>query len=52
LPANADFYVWNVNAVGRDGASAPGDWNWFTVGSTASSEQSIASAPGTSNPHH
>jgi hypothetical protein len=52
LPANSDFYVWNVNTVGRDGTSAPGDWNWFTVGPPASSEQSIASAPGASNPHH
>lgn len=32
LPAAPDFYVWNVNAVAKDGSHAAGDWNWFSVG--------------------
>jgi TPR repeat protein len=52
MPPVADFYVWNVDTVARDGSHAAGDWNWFSISPTARSEQSIASAPGVSPPHH
>ncbi len=52
LPAKADFYVWNVDTVGQDGAHAPGDWNWFSVGSPTQPGQSVASMPATSTPFH
>ncbi len=52
LPANADFYVWNVSTVGRDGSHAVGDWNWFTVGTPPDSQQSMASVPGATHSGH
>ena len=45
VPGDADFYVWNVDAVARDGTRALGDWTWFSVGTPQGKEQSVASAP-------
>ena len=43
LPANPNFYVWNVSTVARDGSRAPGDWGWFSIGPASQSGQSMAS---------
>jgi TPR repeat protein len=52
LPANEDFYVWNVDAVERNGARAPGDWGWFSIGPPPRSEDSVAAMPEASRPDH
>jgi hypothetical protein len=52
LPANADSYLWKVDAVGRDGSRAHGDWSWFSIDRAPRSEQSMATVPGASHPGH
>jgi hypothetical protein len=45
LPANADFYLWNVVTVGQNGAQAPADWSWFSTSPANGPHQLVASAP-------
>ena len=34
LPAKSGFYVWSVDAIGRDGSHAPADVSWFSIDPT------------------
>jgi hypothetical protein len=42
LPAKSGFYVWSVDAIGRDGSHAPADVSWFSIDPTAPT-QSVTS---------
>ena len=52
LPPNADFYLWKVETVGKDGAVASADWSWFSASPATGPHQSIASAPEASHAGH
>ena len=52
LPADTGFYVWNVGVVGQDGSYVTGEWNWFSVGPSPVTQQSMASAPDTTPAGH
>ncbi len=46
LPAKSGFYVWSVDAVGRDGSHPPADVSWFSVEPTAPAQRSVTSMRG------
>jgi TPR repeat protein len=46
LPAKSGFYVWSVDAIGRDGSHPPADVSWFSIDPTVSTQQSMTSMRG------
>jgi hypothetical protein len=46
LPAKSGFYVWSVDAVGRDSSHAPAEVSWFSIDPTAPTQQSMTSMRG------
>jgi TPR repeat protein len=41
LPVQANFYVWDVDAVAQDGSRASSGWSWFSTGSAQPAERSM-----------
>jgi hypothetical protein len=46
LPVHPDFYVWNVEAVARNGSRVSSQWNWFSVGPAAAAGRSVSALSG------